>query len=258
MKRLLATISILSLLLPNIVFGAVAIDSPSSSASITGSSGTPWTQSFSHTATGGANSLLVCSPNNGSNPARTVTSASYNSIALTKLEGDTESGGQYRTEIWYLINPSAGANTVSFVWSGSASGNDFGSGCTSFTGVNTASPFGATTTAQSTCTSCSVDIASAIGDVVYAAIATDASAITEGVSLTKQWEAENVGADSSFGVMTVVATTTTTTMYWTQVSSGSNRAGVAIKAAATNSISHIRMILGNIRMILGKIKMILP
>ena len=40
----------------------------------------------------------------------TVTSVTYNSVNLTFLRADAN--GVYRTELWYLVNPTSGSNTV--------------------------------------------------------------------------------------------------------------------------------------------------
>lgn len=231
MNKLIATI--LLLVYPTFCFGAITIDATSGSTSGTGTL-TSNHLTFSHTATGGTNSLLVCAVNNGSNPARTAGPVTYNSVSLTKLERDVETvKNQYVTEIWYLNNPSAGANTVDATWNTSSAGNDFGVGCTSFTGVDLVNTFGATTTASATCSACGVTVTTTANDVVFGTIASDENTtITQGTGLTLQWKTQGVGSDSSFGVETVLATTTTAIMAWTQTSVATQMAGVSIKPAA--------------------------
>lgn len=106
---------------------------------------------FSHTCTGSNLILFVISTANGS---QTTTGVTYNGVALTKIGERTDSNGptQY---LWYLINPSTGANNVVITNSGSATAGS----AASYTGVAQSSPIDAnTTTAETNTTSFATSI----------------------------------------------------------------------------------------------------
>jgi hypothetical protein len=52
----------------------------------------------------------------GDGGATSVSGITYNGVAMTKICGGTT--GERNEMLWYLLNPSAGANTVSVTWSG--------------------------------------------------------------------------------------------------------------------------------------------
>lgn len=69
---------------------------------------------FNHNTANNANRLLVVgvSMNIVSNPNATITSITYNGVALTKLGAHNDAGDSRRVEIWYLINPVTGNQTI--------------------------------------------------------------------------------------------------------------------------------------------------
>lgn len=100
---------------------------------------------FTHTCSTGNNRLLVITVQERGATADddlTVTGITYNSVAMTKaigrLDADSPTTGSLRSEIWYLVAPATGSNTVSVTTTGTVT-----SGCAfaaSFTGVNQTSP----------------------------------------------------------------------------------------------------------------------
>lgn len=79
------------------------------------------TRSWSHTVGIGTNRLLVvaaCFWNGGG----TVSSVTYGGVSLTLGDRSTLSGSQDRVELWYLINPTSGAATVTVTFSAAADG----------------------------------------------------------------------------------------------------------------------------------------
>lgn len=109
--------------------------------------------SYTFTHTTGAslsNSLLVIlvSSRGGaaSNADLAITGITYNSVALTKAiarnSADAPSSNTLSTEIWFLKNPSAGANTVSITFSGTV--NNSVAYSLTLSGVDQTSPLDAT------------------------------------------------------------------------------------------------------------------
>jgi uncharacterized repeat protein (TIGR01451 family) len=146
-KRVRLALSILCFLLfTSLMKAQVAVDSRSAaSAEFTGS-GTS-TLAFTHTTTNAANTLLLVgvSMNIANASATTVTSVTYNGTGLNFLGAHNDSGGTRRVEMWYLLNPAAGANVpVDVVVSIPAAGATVGvvSGAVTFTGVDQTIPLG--------------------------------------------------------------------------------------------------------------------
>jgi hypothetical protein len=81
---------------------------------------------WSHTCTG-VDRLLVVSVGLWQDVAGTgtITGITYNSVAMT--QGAALTTGAMRTEIWYLINPTTGSNTVSATVSGNTDARKFAS-----------------------------------------------------------------------------------------------------------------------------------
>lgn len=91
---------------PNGAWAAIAFDAASSGG--TSSSGTGWT--WSHTVTG-TNTILLVQLNQNTDDH--VSGVTYNSVAMTKLTGVNFGVNPSNVSVWYLINPSTGANTIS-------------------------------------------------------------------------------------------------------------------------------------------------
>lgn len=120
---------------------ALAFDATSSGNNGAGSAG-PVT--WSHTVTGSQPILLVAVDIDRSVGDQTVTGITYNSVALSKVDPtkyaqNAGGGTTSRIELWYLINPSTGANTISVSLSGSTKMVGIG---ISYTGVSQTTPLG--------------------------------------------------------------------------------------------------------------------
>lgn len=141
---------------------------------------------FSHTCTGSDLILIVSVIL--SNNARSVSSMTYNSVAMTQAATFTGNG---KVDVWYLINPATGAHTVAV--NTNTTGAEF---CTaesiSLTGVDQTSPIGATGTGTSpsaAAISASVTttrINSFIVDSAYSSSASTASLTANGVNQTRR------------------------------------------------------------------------
>jgi len=92
-------------------------------------------RTWSHTCTG-TDRLLVVSVALWQDVAGTgtITAMTYNSVAMTKAPSGFATGGAMRAEMWYLVNPATGANTVSATITGDTDDRKFRSA--SYTGVD--------------------------------------------------------------------------------------------------------------------------
>ncbi len=108
---------------------ALAFDQVTTNSTFGGSA------SYSVTCTG-SNLVLVVgvTPYHATLANRTVSTITYNSVSLTKIRADEVSGatGQ-RSELWYLLAPTTGANTLVITMGGGSVSID--SGAISFTGA---------------------------------------------------------------------------------------------------------------------------
>lgn len=200
----------------------VAVDAVSSASS----NGTP-IFSWSHITGSGTDRLLVVSTSVGDNPA-TITGITYGGIALTKLRSDVNTGDDTATELWYLINPANGINTITVTMSegGSAVG-----GAVSFTGVDQITPFSSNTGATGTGTLASVVVTSATDEMVVSVLA-----IFEGDSsatpVSGQNERWDLIDDAVEGAGSTTTGATSVTMSWTKDDNDWAIGVASIKAAA--------------------------
>lgn len=85
---------------------------------------------WSHTCTGSNRALLVAVSIGAA--AGTITGATYNSVAMSKLITTDFNGSLGVLEMWGLVNPASGANNISVTWTGS---QFMGASAVSYTGV---------------------------------------------------------------------------------------------------------------------------
>lgn len=112
---------------------AIALDTDSVATPVSGTGTVTWT----HTMGAGTNQVLIVGIQNFSSTLRTVNALTYNGVGMTLLKA-ANTGSFDAGELWYLVNPTTGANTVSCTLSGSASG--ISAGGMSFTGVDQTTP----------------------------------------------------------------------------------------------------------------------
>lgn len=93
------------------------------------------TITFSHTCTGLQLVLICCVIIDSS--SGNVSKITYNGATFTKAVSELSGTNNKRTEIWYLINPSTGANNVIVTLTGSPSNLAY-AGSVSFTGASQA------------------------------------------------------------------------------------------------------------------------
>ena len=161
---------------------AVAFDATSNSGYQTAAS-----YNWSHTCSG-SNRILIVGVSMLSVVGSSVSSITYNGVALTKIRSDASVSGAVRTELWRLVNPATGANTVAVTLSAAL---DSISGAQSFTGVNQTSPIEVNAGASATnvgAADATVDLTTINdGEMVVDVVATNDTAITIGASQTQRW-----------------------------------------------------------------------
>lgn len=206
----------------------IQFDATSNSGYKSASSSYTW----NHTCTGSNRELIVSISVVGSSGI-SVSSITYNSVAMTRLS--SSSSGVVSVEMWGLTAPATGTNTISVTLSGAC--DSVGCAC-SFTGVNqTVSTEGANTGPGSGgAGTASVDVTTvADNDWVVASISTSDTTIT-----SDQTERQNVsgafgtGAMETFGPQTPAGLKT---MTWSNIGAIPDRAtvGVALRPVAAPS-----------------------
>lgn len=146
--------------------GLVTFDATGGGASTTQGFSTSIGVTWSHTASGNTRAVVVgftCRSGSQapSGQTRTVT---YGGVAMTKL-GTAEFGGDMFCDLWFLLNPPVGAQTVSVnVSSGSNTGRGLAGNSVSYNGVGSS---GAVVTANGTSSSAAQSsVASAAGEMI--------------------------------------------------------------------------------------------
>lgn len=181
------------------------------------------TIAWNHTCSTGTNRvLIVCVGLRGDGESRTISSATYNSIAMTSA-GYKAYGTHALSQIFYLVNPATGTNAVSIAASG---GTDLFmcGGSVSFTGADQAEPIIGFTSAQGVDTSPTISVVSYSDEIVVDALvhrgAGDANA-TVGSGQTQrqqQWATTNDSGNQSDRALLLGVSTETgsssTTMSW--------------------------------------------
>jgi uncharacterized repeat protein (TIGR01451 family) len=122
----------------------VALDSSSSKANERTGTGTV-TVNFNHTTTAAANRLLIVgvSMNITSASATAVSGVTYNGTALSFAGAQNDAANTQRVEMWYLLNPVSGANSIVVsVNIPVAQTVGIVAGATTFTGVDQTVPLG--------------------------------------------------------------------------------------------------------------------
>lgn len=109
--------------------------------------------SFSHNNNGDC--LVVCSSSNTS----AITGVTYNGVAMTQV-GTAQNFATFARDlqVWILVNPTAGSNTVA--WTGGGANAYFG--CISISGVDQTTPYTGLTTASGTSSTPSISVTTTV------------------------------------------------------------------------------------------------
>jgi hypothetical protein len=151
-----------------------------------------------------------------------VTSVTYGTAALTFLRRDRTAIPDARTEIWYLVNPPTGAQSIVIQWNKK---QNVSGGATSWIGIDDSNPFvgtgaGAVISAPTTSTEIAVNVPSVssgcIVDVVT--VQTPNAKLRIGAGQTERWHLSNEHLESHSSSMTSAGAVTR--MQWTQTGTG--------------------------------------
>lgn len=198
---------------------AVADDAVGPSSA--GTSGQTSTITWSHTCTGSNRVLYVgLSVGKPSDSTVAITGITYNSVALTSL-GSRHANDQTdgRAELWRLVAPATGANTVAISFTGGplTSTDVIVGGSVSLTGVDQTTPDSGFTSAAGSGTAPSVNVSSATGDRVIDVVC-NGSAISSSGQTNKWLDNVNLGSAGGNAAMSTAAGGTTVTMSYTVTS----------------------------------------
>ena len=192
-----AALALLPLFSAPAVRAQVAVDSTSTGqAELTRLANT---LTFAHTTTGTNLLLVVGVSMNISQQNTSVSTITYNGVALTLIGSHNDSSNARRTEMWRLVNPPTGTHNVvvSVTITGGATIGTV-AGATTFTGVDQNSPirtYASNDSNGTAGTNAFVNVASASGDEVLETLAANSG---ETVTLTstaqvQQWSLNSAG-----------------------------------------------------------------
>lgn len=202
---------LLSRLSPLLTAG-IAFDAASDSGYQAAASSYSW----SHTCTG-SNRYLVVGVAMLS-LAQSVSGITYNSVPLTLLGVQASVSGAARVELWGLVAPATGSNTLAVTLTGAIAS----AGCAgSFTGVQQTSPTEAFSSAQATnvgAADATVDATTvAASDWVVDIVASDDGSISAGAGQTQRNNVTGAGGSGAMSTEGPQVAPGAVTMSWTGV-----------------------------------------
>ncbi|HAV63728.1 MAG TPA: hypothetical protein DCY13_15345 [Verrucomicrobiales bacterium] len=202
--------------------GQVVFDSASSNA-VSG------TTSWTHVTTSAANRLLLVGVTLGNyNQANdvAVTALTYGGLSLDKLLVVTN--GIISSEVWQLVNPPSGTNTITVTRSGNSS--TLVAGAATFSGVDQATPVRTVSSAFGPRTfGSSLTIASATNEIVFDNIAVDKFFPPgAGAGQTQLW---SIGPNYEAGGGSIKPGTNSVKMVWSLQNNGWADAAASVKPA---------------------------
>ena len=224
-RRVLAlgALVLVSLAYLNPAAGAIVFDSAVSKSAVNAASVT-----WSHTVGSSSNRVLVVglSTEDTSSSVLNIASITYNGVAMTAVPNSAATAGSStldKSQLFYLLNPPAGAHTIAVTFGGAVNGVSAGS--ISLSGVAQSAPTAAAinTATSGTTISANITVSTAGSWLVDAANSGAGNAtLTPGASQTKRW---GVGQSSSGGAGSTesVSSAGTASVSWT-ASSGSQLA----------------------------------
>ena len=198
------------------------------------------TISWSHTCSG-SNRLLTVGVGVGFGTSDNTLAVTYNGVAMTSA-GRVMSNGQNDgfVELFYLVAPATGANTVQVTCSAS---KDLTGGSTSFNGVDQTTPISNTTTNYGSSAAPTITIASNYGDMVVDALCNGSninSSDQEMVwrrNLATTSAAGNSAQSYAIGRASVTTTYSVSSDWWGIIAVNLNAAPVANKPRAIATYS---------------------
>ncbi len=200
--------------------------------------------SWSHTCTGTDRYLTIGV--SMLSLAQTVTSITYNSVALTFLGAQNSVTGAARVELWGLIAPSTGSNTIAVTLSGAIAS---GSNASSYTGVHQTSPTEGFNGAQATnvgAADATVNITTvADNDWVVDTVASDDASITVGAGQTQTGNITGAGGSAAMSYEGPKTPAGSVTMSWTGVAALATWSigGIALRPVAAANLGNHDLLL---------------
>jgi pectate lyase len=220
----------LAALTPITASAAIGFDSTATRA-VTNAASTSW----SHTVGTGADRVLIVglALEDTGTTSLAINSITYAGVAMTPVANSIATAGSStldRAQLYYLLNPASGANTISITFGGAVNGVSAGS--VSLTGVAQSAPTAAAikTATSGTTISANIAVATAGSWIIDVANSGAGNAtLTPGSSQTKRW---GVGQTNSGGAgsTTAPAATGTSTVSWTASSSSQLALSAAVFA----------------------------
>ncbi len=201
-------------------WNTLAFDAGSESAkAVAGTS-----HSWSHTCSGVNRCLYVGLSFNGGSGYPTNVSVTYNGVAMTKLYGTSGSTFLY---LFRLVNPASGVNTISVTWTTNCV---LIGGGASFAHVNQVTPDDVVASASGSSTTPSVNVNSAVGDIVVCALRSGQNAeVAEGAGQTEAWDLATAGGGAPVdGAGSYKSGAAVVTMSYTTTNTSWEIAGVSI------------------------------
>src|SRR5437667_7571975 len=172
------------------VSATVSVLAPTAGELSSSQTGGTSTTTWAHT-TSGTNRVLVVGVSWANITTRTVTSVTYGVQTMTSA-GSAVNAGNAGAQIFYLVAPAVGSNTVTVTLSGSA--NSLVGGAVTLTGVNQTTPLGIFASATGSSTTPSVTVTSNTGETVIDTVSlTSSGAMTVSGGQTQQWQAGTSG-----------------------------------------------------------------
>ena len=190
---------------------------------------------LSHTCTGNERLLLIGIGIFETTTRPTVTACEYPSGTPCLKKWDFAAPDATSShELWYLPNPSPGANLISVTFSGTITEGVMGGA--SFTGVDQTTPLGTEQTASGSSTTATVsNIASASDELVVDFLFAIWAAATQETAQTSRWQQDHSGGFVTGGMSTKGGAALVSMSWNEQTSSGFTEwgiGGVSIKPSA--------------------------
>jgi uncharacterized repeat protein (TIGR01451 family) len=183
-------------------------------SSVVSNTKTATSAAWLHTVGSGSNRILIVGVSIVDTTTNYVAGVNYGGAALTRI-GTISRGTLYLTEMWYLLSPNSGTNTITVNMSNGAS---ITAGAASFAGVNLSSPLGSFVSANGNNNNPTVDATTMAGDMVIDTITVNGSRTgAVGTGQTVRWNpaAAGGGGWAKGAGSTELATGGTATMSWT-------------------------------------------
>ncbi|ATC64553.1 hypothetical protein CMV30_11640 [Nibricoccus aquaticus] len=206
---------------------AITFDAVASKAATNGSN-----TSWSHTTGSGTDRILIVglATEDTSTSVLNVSAITYGGVALTAVANSTATAGSStydRTQLFYLLNPASGTNTISVTWGGAVNGISAGS--TSLAGVTQSAPSVAAINSTTSGNTISANIAVATAGSWLVSVANSGASnatLTAGSTQIKRW---GLGQSNSGGAgSTASPATGTVSTSWTASSSSQLALSVAV------------------------------